>query len=81
MLEFMQGFKNLRKSKKVMQGLQQPIQASVAQKRQRLEQDTDTLSASSSESDSNIYENELFAQNKVKTASKMQLPRNTIILP
>ena len=37
MLEFMQGFKNLRKSKKVMQGLQEPMQANLAQKRQRLE--------------------------------------------
>lgn len=61
MLDFMQGFKNLRKSKKDLNGTQQPPVAVAGKKRQRIELDTDTISASSSdESDSNIYENELF---------------------
>ena len=61
MLDFMQGFKNLRKSKKDLNGPKQHLQAGAGQKRQRLDLDTDTISASSSdESDSNINENELF---------------------
>jgi len=54
MIDFMQGFKNLRKSKKDLQDKDQLVQPNAGLKRQRLDPENDTLSASSSESDSNI---------------------------
>ena len=82
----MQGFKNLRKSKKGLYDPKPHLQATAGQKRQRLDLDTDTVSASASssdESDSNINENELFRAYNKQNAEPMQLsrPSNKIILP
>lgn len=85
MIDFMQGFKNLRKTKKDLHGTEQPSLAGAGKKRQRIELETETFSASSSdESDSIINEDELFVAHNLKNASSRMLltkPSSRIILP